>query len=228
MRRLYKLILIILLCTILTFIIYKTTKINDVNILALGDATSSGENAYNIDGYSFNDYLKDYYESNNNLKNYNHDFSKKNYKLETLINDIKDNKRVDKLYLKQLIHNADIITIAIGMDEIAKYTLADKLTKDDIDYYISEYDDLIYMLRDLNDKEIVIISLYKALNFEDSNVIMINSSLKNIADKYQAHFINISDLAKNKDYYLRDDSFYLNYKAQQEIYEMILCTINAC
>lgn len=227
MRKLYKLLLIIFIGIIFTFIIYRITLKNEINIVALGDGIASGETAYDIDGLSYNDYLKDYYEKTGTLNIFNSNFSQKNYKLMELINNIKENKvdNITHLHLKQIIHEAHILTVSIGMDEIAKFSLTDKITQEYINNYISEFDDLIYMLRDLNEHNIVIVGLYKANKLKEQDVILFNSNLKNIADKYNATFIDISDLAKESKYYLRNNSFYLNYEAHQEISKMILASI---
>lgn len=227
MRRLYKIIAIIIFGVIFTFLIYYFTVNNNESVIALGDSIASGETAYNVDGLSYNDYLKENLFEHHKLSYYNNNFAKKNYKLSEMINDIKKNKK-DEKYIKQLLHNATIITLAIGMDEIAKYSITDKITNDYIKNYISEYDDLVYMLREYNKEKIVLIGLYKANNIKDSELILLNTGIKNIADKYDAIFLEISELLKDKSYYLKENSFYFNYKAHHEIYEMLNCTIFTC
>ena len=41
---------------------------NKLNIVALGDGVASGETSYNIDGISYNDYIKDYFSNKKLLK----------------------------------------------------------------------------------------------------------------------------------------------------------------
>ena len=55
----YKILTIILLGTVLTSIIYVTTREEKKNILAIGDGLSSGMTALNVNGYNYNDYLFD-------------------------------------------------------------------------------------------------------------------------------------------------------------------------
>ena len=224
MRRLYKVILILLIGFILTIIIYYSTISKDLSYLALGDGIASGENAYLIDGNSYNDYFNE--EQHKKIKLYNDDFSKKNYKLKELIDDIKKNTQINENYIEQLIHNANIITIAIGMDELAKFSVTDKLDQDYIKDFSDSYDNLLYLIRKLNDKEVIILGLYKANNLKESDIILINSQLKDIAKKYNSKYIDISELLKDKSYFLKDNSYYFDYNAHYKIYQMIKYSLN--
>ena len=73
--------LIIFLSIVLAYVIYFFNKDEKLNIVSLGDGISSGETFYNIDGISYNNYLKEYFEGKNILKSYNSNFSYKNYKI---------------------------------------------------------------------------------------------------------------------------------------------------
>ena len=55
-----------------------------------------------------------------------------------------------------------------------------------------------------------------------NKVIIINSELSNIANKYNIVFINISDLLLDKDYFVGMDSYYFNYKGHKEITKLIV------
>ena len=224
MRRLYKVILILLIGFILTIIIYYSTISKDLSYLALGDGIASGENAYLIDGNSYNDYFNE--ELHKKIKYYNDDFSKKNYKLKELIDDIKKNTQIKDNYIEQLIHNSNIITIAIGMDELAKFSVTDKLDQDYIKDFLDSYDNLLYLIRKLNDKEVIILGLYKANNLKESDIILINSQLKDIAKKYNSKYIDISELLKDKSYFLKNNSYYFDYNAHYKIYQMIKYSLN--
>lgn len=219
MRRLYKVILILLFGFIFTIIIYYESKSNLINYLALGDGISSGENAYLIDGFSFNDY---YRESNiKRIKYFNDDFTKKNYRIEDLINDIKSNKLINNNYIEQLIHNSNIIVISIGMDELTKYSITDNIDKEYINRFIDNYDDLLFIIRKINDKNIIILGLYSNIYLKESNVIITNSKLKDIANKYNSLYIDINDILKDNNYFLKKDSYYFNYLAHKKISELI-------
>ena len=63
MKRRYKLILIIVLGAILTFIINSLRVSSKTNFMAIGDGFSVGMTPYNVAGTSFNDYLAEKLEN---------------------------------------------------------------------------------------------------------------------------------------------------------------------
>jgi len=223
-RRKYKLIIIVLLSAIFTYLIYFFNKEEKLIVVALGDGVASGETAYNIDGISFNDYIKEYFDNKKILKNYDNKYAYKNYKISELISDLKSNdlKESEELYIKQILHKANLITLCIGEEELAKLAITNDLDIKYLQEFITKYDDLMYMLKDITDAKIVIVGFYENKYLDKGNIIILNSELSNIAIKYEAIFINISDLMLNKDYYLDNQSIYFNYKGHQEIAKMII------
>lgn len=227
MKRKYKLILIILLCSILTFLIYYFSKEEKLNIVAIGDGIASGEISYGIDGISYNDYLKDFYEGKNLLKSFNNKHAYKNYKLSEFLYDLKSNinDEDEMLYIKQILHNANIITIAFGEEELSKLSITNDLNINTIKEYIKTYDELIYVIKDISDAKLILIGYYENKYLNKSNTIILNSELSNIASKYNLIFININDLMNNNNYFLDDNKMYFNYKAHKTIAEMIIHSI---
>ena len=224
LRRKYQLLLIILTSVIIAYFIFISNRESKINIVVLGDGIASGETSYNIDGISYNDYLKEYFESKRLLKNYNNSYAYENYKIENIINDLNNNekKAQDDLNVKQLIHKADIVTVAFGEEELVKMALTNDLNEDAIKNFLSNYDKLIYMLKDITEGKIIIVGFYENMFLNASNVIILNSEIANIAIKYDAIFINISDLVLNRDYYVDKKSYYFNYKAHEIISDMII------
>lgn len=224
MKRKYKLILIILISSIFTYLIYFLNKEDKINIVALGDGIASGETSYEIDGISFNDYIKEYFDNRKLLDNYDNNYAYKNYKISELINDLKSNdlKEDEDLYIKQILHKANLITIAIGEEELVKLSITKDLNKEYLKKFITEYDDLLFLLKEITDAKIFVVGFYENNFLNKSNVIILNSELSNIAIKYEVTFINIADLMLNKEYYLDNKSFYFNYKGHKAISEMII------
>ena len=224
MKRKYKILIIILLSVVLAYLIFIFNKSEKLNIMAIGDGISSGETSFNIDGISYNDYIKDYFDNKKLLKNYNSDYSYENYKIKDLINDL-DNNELDKSakkYIKQIFHKANLITIAIGEEELVKLSMTKDLDIKYINEFINNYDKLISIIKNISDAKIVVIGFYENKYLDKSNVIILNSELSNLVKKYDLVFINISDLLLNKDYYANQDSFYFNYKGHKEIARMII------
>lgn len=221
MRRLYKIILIVMICIICTIYIFFLTKEQPLTYLAIGDGVASGETPYDINGISFNDYFKENYHIHSSNKS----FSFKNNTVEKIINDINKNMKSDGKYLKQLIYEADIITIAVGMDELNMYSLTNDVNEEYIKKFCSDYNELLHILTKLNAKEVIIIGLYNYFTIKESNIIILNSMLSNLADKYDYKFIDISSFLKEDKYFLDKDSYYFSYKGHYKIYQMISNTI---
>ena len=223
MKRRYKLLLIILIGAILTFIINSLRITTKTNFVALGDGVSIGMTPYNVAGKSFNDYFKEKLELKNDLASYNYDFS---YQYLTIndLNDILDNNNLGKRTktpIKQIIAKANIITIAIGMDEFAYISPSDDISNEMIDKYIKDIDNLLFKIREFYKKDIILIGLYPTEKLLKKDAIEINTKLKTICGKYNANFIYILAITLNEKYYLQKDSFYLNYLAHQEISKII-------
>ena len=72
-----KIILIALIGAILSVVIYFYTQNKEITIVALGDGLALGMTPYGIEGYSFNDYLKEDYLNKHELKAYIHEFARK-------------------------------------------------------------------------------------------------------------------------------------------------------
>lgn len=227
MKRKYKLIIIILISAVFTYLIYFFNKEDKLNIVALGDGIASGQTSYNIDGISFNDYIKEYYDNKKLLNNYDSKYAYKNYKISELIHDLRSNdlKVDEELYVKQIIHKANIITICFGEEELVKLSITKDLDTDYLRKFINEYDHLLYMLKEITDAKIVIVGFYENKYLDKSKVIILNSEISNIAIKHESLFINIGDLLLNKEYYLDNNSYYFNYKGHKTIAEMIIHSV---
>ena len=125
------------------------------------------------------------------------------------------------LPIKQVLAKADLITISIGLNEFAEKSILEKINKDMIDSYIDEINILFSTIREFYQKDIIFIGLYPAINFKKSDVVEVNSKLKLLCGKYNINFLDILALSLKKDYYLEDDSYYLNYKAHEQIANLI-------
>lgn len=225
MKKKYKILIILVVSFLLTFLIYKLFSDNNINYLGIGDGIASGETPYHIDGISYNNYLE---ENLPNIKSFN-TYNFKNNNVNSLILDIKQNKKLNNNYhLKQLIHNANVITIAIGMDEIVKYSITDKITEDYLHTYILSYEKLLKQIRHISESKIIILGFYDNYYLSKSTIIILNSHLANLAEQYDCIFLDINSLLKNKEYFLKKESYYFNYYGHEKIAEIIKYTISTC
>ena len=215
--------LTLILGIIITTIIYFNIDKDTLNFLALGDGISTGMTAYHIEGYDFNDYLTEYLNENNNLEHYYKTFNETDESVTSLLNKINNNVESleRKIKIKQAIKQADIITIALGMDELNNYVLKNNLGSTKINGYLNKFSELLKILRNLNNKKIFVIGLYSSTHINKKTVEKINTELERLVKKEQAEFINISEITENSNFFPVKNNYYLNYKGQEYIYNKI-------
>ncbi len=215
-----QIILTIFIGILMAFIIYKITYHEEMNFLALGDGISLGLTAYNVKGYSYNDYLKDYFEDNTILREYISDFASIDETSKSLLNKISNNEIAsNNLTIQQAISKAKIITISLGMDELNNLkTLKNK----NILEYISNMEKIIKMIRNINkNNQVIITSLYETSKLSKDNILKINNELQNIANKYHLEYIDIAMITSHKEFYMLPNNYYLNYKGHEYISELV-------
>ena len=219
MKRRYKLLLIIVSGIIITIIINSITLKNKITLVSLGDGFSLGMTPYNVAGSSFNDYLKEILDENNKLDEYNNEFSQAHLKIHELNEILEDNTlgKFTRIPIKQTIAKAEILTISIGLDEIADASLEGNITIDILENYLKEYNNLLETIRNFYDKKIIIIGLYPAYNFDRNDAIEVNNSLKKLAGEFNSQFLDILPFYLNNEYFLDKTSYYMNYKAHEKI-----------
>ena len=215
-----KLILITLLGGILSSIIYFFTQNNEITIMSIGDGLSSGETPYGIEGYSFNDYLKEDYLTIHKLNNYI-EYASRDKTIKELIYEIKENKEItlknEKIEIKQAINKADILTIAIGMDELANNKITSKIKNE----YLHDLEELFSMINLLNKNKVVIISLYTWGKNDLLTIEKLNASVRDIALTNNFEFVDINKILMNEEYFFQKNSYYINYLGHKRIYEEI-------
>lgn len=215
-----KLILITLLSGILSIIIYVFTQNNEIIIMSIGDGLSSGETPYGIEGYSFNDYLKEDYLTIHKLNNYI-EYASRDKTIKELIYEIKENKEItlknEKIEIKQAINKADILTIAIGMDELANNKITSKIKNE----YLHDLEELFSMINLLNKNKVVIISLYTWEKNDLLTIEKLNASVRDIALTNNFEFVDINKILMNEEYFFQKNSYYINYLGHKRIYEEI-------
>ncbi len=216
-----KIILTIIMGIIITFVIYKNFYHERMNIIALGDGLSLGETAYNVQGYSFNDYIRDYYEENSILEEYITEFANLEETSDTLKMKLKNNYTLEStsISIQQANSKARILTIALGMYELNK---KQELKTKDIETYLNNMEKILNFLRIYNDKKIFLISLYPSSKIKIEKISKINEGLKEICKKYNIEFIDIEDIVQKKEFFFNEESYYLNYKGHRYISEQII------
>ncbi len=213
-----QIILTILCGFFLAFLIYKITYHEEMNFLSLGDGLSLGITAYNVKGYSYNDYLKDYFEDTTILREYISDFANVDETTKSLLNKIINNDSLmeSNITIQQAISKSKIITISLGMDELNNLKV---LKSKNINDYLNNMEKIIKLIRNINkNNQIIITSLYETSKLNKEKITKINNELKSISNKYHLIFIDISDVVLHKEFYMLSDNYYLNYKGHQYIF----------
>ena len=203
LKRRYKLLLIILIGGAITFLINTTSVKSKIDLVSIGDGLSLGMTPYNVAGNSFNDYIKEYLEKKNKLGSFNNELSEGHLRIHELNDYLEDNTlgRFTRLPIKQVLAKADVITIAIGIDELADISLYEEISTKIIEDYLREMENLLKTIREFYDKEIVIISLYSAYNFKRKDAIEINQGLSKIAAEYNSKYLDIIAYSLNESYF---------------------------
>ena len=216
-----RIIMVVILGAFLSIVIYFFTRNDEVTLVSLGDGLSLGMTPYGIEGISFNDYLMSDYKIEKKLKNYLSFFSEERKTVKELIYEIKDNKTViykdKRLEIQRVISEADILTLAIGMDELSSI----KITRNIKEEFIYQYQELLDLLRKLNQNKIVIISLYAWGNNDFLTIEKINAQLRDMAITRGIIFIDVNKMFMTEEYYLVKNSYYINYLGHHLIYEEI-------
>ena len=218
-----KLVIIILIGVILSFGIYKITFNDKLNLLALGDGIARGMTAYNVNGYSYNDYIKDYFKEIEKFQSYNNIFTKKNLTTEELNKMIKRNISQEIngeiITIQQAISQANVITIGIGMDELANASINKVPSQKVVNDYYLQIKELLTLVKKYNNKKVIVLSLYDAFELKTNDI---NNQLKNIVEENNCIFLDITTLITNSEYYFSPLSYYFNYKGHKNISDAIL------
>ena len=225
-----KKIIIPILIVFFVFLIYKTNEENLIDYMVLGDSISLGINSYGNKTYGYNDYLKKYLDSNNLMHKYNNYFSKMDYKIKDLTNDIINNKNViynDKTYnIKKELREADLLTLSIGMDEIVEILKKDNIEfnniKEDLNNIINEMNNLLKTITEFSKSKIIIIGYYNPTNEYNKNIDRIfaylESELNKISKKYSVEYIDIyNTIKKDKTYLPNINDYHLTSRGYLKI-----------
>ena len=226
-----KKIILIILIIISLFIIYKFNEKKLIDYINIGDSISIGKNSYGNKTYGYNDYLKEYLKNNELLHKYNNYFSKDNYKIEDLTNDIINNKTIlynDKsLNLKKELRESDIVTISIGMDELVSILNTNNNIQESINNLINKMDKLIKNMCLYAKNKIILIGYYNPYNNYNKeierNLAYINDEYNKIARKYNIYFIDIyNSIKKDKNFLPNKNDYHLTSRGYLTISNKII------
>ncbi|MBO4245654.1 MAG: hypothetical protein J5892_02815 [Bacilli bacterium] len=171
-----KLLIVILIASGLTYLIYTNNKQERINILSIGDIYSNGFN----NGYypSYNDYLmSDLKYDQYDIKIFHH--------TSELINEL-NNHDSD---IKKLIKEANVIFLNIGIEQLVNQ---EYINSNYISEYLDNYEIIIKEITNLN-KHLYLINLPSNINIDKKYIVITNTYLKGLSEKYHLALIDISN-----------------------------------
>lgn len=222
MKRRYKLFIGFIITGIILVSIFFITRDKEIYYLSLGDSLAAGQTPNNTISESYGDYVAEYLKDKEVLEFYTKKFAKSGYRSIDLLNDLKNNKKVNvngkELTIKHALIKADIVTLSVGSNDLFyKLNIGNEFDLnefDDIYTYVDEsindVDKLLYELRKSCKEQIMVFGFYNPFtNFSSSLanaiepiIIYANGKMENIVKKYNMTYVDIHDTFLANDNYL--------------------------
>lgn len=235
--------LIFYLCIIISvFVIYKIAFTGKINYLVLGDYLSSGTNPYGEASFGYSDYLFEYLNGKNKLNEYVNEFSSSDYKISDIETDILVNKSIIhnglNINIRSALRESELVTISIGMNDFIKILDINNietrmenidLLEKEILSLVSEYDELISLIKKYAKGDIVIIGFYNPYQYLtcyksdiDYLVKEINSLVFDICENHGVNFVDLYDIFdKNLEYFPNPNSVCPTEISHKEIFDRV-------
>ena len=229
-----KKILLILIVFVAVFLIYLSNIDNKIYYLSL-----ESYNEFSDEKGDYNESIINYLSLNKKLEKAVVDFSKNNYLINELSNDIKENKKITvnnkSITLKNALIKADLVTIFIGMNEINNKLLSLKTNNlkqfNYIDNILIDLDKLLSLTREYCKEDVFIIGVYYPYKEYQPDLVKLfsyyNEEYKNLANKYNMKYIDIyNPFLENPAYLSSTDNISPSLKGYKYISDQIIITIN--
>lgn len=203
MNKLYKIVVLLIIClltTISIFIIYQKTYVDVYTFLSIGDGLSLGLNPSEIKSYGYNEYIKTYFK-NKNIKYDYFNYSEKNISIKELTNEL---IYMNNTILEEYLRKSDIVVLSIGEYEINSNKTIANIEKD-LDYLINE-------IKKYNNN-ICLLSKYY-FNEDTTKIDELNKTYKELSKKHKLKYINIDYTSL---YLTNNNTLYPNLKGYENI-----------
>ena len=213
-------LIIFILIILFIFFTYFFFKEDKLNYVSLGDSVAAGHNPYGEIGYGYTNYLKDYLETNNKLKDFIN-FAVTGYMTRDIISDINNNREINinnrTRNIRQVLRESNIVTISIGANDFMSGITLNNLDLNNIDMYLrkidkvsQDIDETLKTVREYAKQDIIVIGYYNPFpilyktnptkidnlfNYADRKYI-------EICDKYDINFLSVYNLFKKNSKFL--------------------------
>ncbi len=229
-----KKILLILIVFVAVFLIYLFNIDNKVYYLSL-----ESYNEFSDENGDYNESVINYLSLNNKLERAIVEFSKNDYLINDLANDIRENKKITvnnkNITLKNTLIKADLVTMFIGMNEINNKLLSSKTNNlnqyNYIDNLLIDLDKLFSLTREYCKEDIFVIGVYYPYQAYQSGLVDLfsyyNERYKELANKYNMKYIDIyNPFLENPSYLSSNGNIFPSLKGYKYISDQIIITIN--
>ena len=221
-----KIILVLIILILILFFSFPNLYKNKINYTLLGDIKTFSNN---IISKNFSDLI--YEELNKkNETNYNKDFIQKDIRIIDIINNIKENKKINDINIQKLLKDSNIIILSIGNNELnyklSKYDNNDKEIYLYLNDALNDYKYLLNLIKKYNNGKIFIISTYNDTNNKKTNKFYkyINKNIENYANKNQMIFID--KLNKKSTYLTKTNEVYITNEGNLSLFNEIYSKIS--
>ena len=229
-----KKILLMLIIFVAVFLIYLFNIDNKIYYLSL-----ESFNEFNEENGDYDESVINYLSINNKLEKAIVEFSKNNYLINDLADDIRENKKIKinnkNITLKNALIKADLVTIFVGMNEINNKSLLSKNNDlkqySYIDNLLTDLDKLLSLTREYCKEDIFIIGVYYPYHEYQAGLVDLfsyyNERYKDLASKYNMKYIDIyNTFLENTSYLSSNDNISPSLKGYKYISDQIIITIN--
>lgn len=203
-----KLLLICLIGIIITIIIFNITSIDKINYTTIGDSVSYGITSEDIHSKSYSEYI--YENLKYEISEYNSSYAINNLSVRDLYDLLVLNETLDNesKTIQQIIHESNIITIAIGYDELKEGT--------NTELYLYYFELIINKITNLTNANIYILSV----PIFNDEIDYINNNIEILSNSYDCTFVSLEEIIDTTS--LLKDNMYLSQNFHESLANQIL------
>lgn len=210
--------IVLIITFLLVLFIYVKNKDDKVYYLSLGDSYAASMNYEGILDYGYSEYIRDYLIDKKKLEKFVNCFAKSGYRTIDLLRDITDNKVVDNISIKQALIKADLVTLAIGTNDILSMTSL-KMNDECINEAMVDLDNLLKTIREYCKEKIIVIGYFDFGNNEISDYA--NKKYKELCEKYNIIYIDVFNLTGNSLYFPDSNNIHPSKEGYKAIFDKI-------
>ena len=228
-----KIFLVLIFFSLLIFISYIQNSKKDINYTILGDKDIFSNN---IISKNFSDLIFDELSSIKEFGFYSKDFISDDIRIIDLINNIKENKKIDNITIQNILSRTNLLILGIGNNEISyKISKLDINENNDniiykyLDQILLDIQNLIEIINKYDIDNIIFLSYYNDTGNKDNDKYYkyINKEIEKIMKKNDIYFVNLFNiLNKNEDYLTNSNFVYITNDGNLAIFNKIYSKID--